>query len=58
MIYLVSALALNALLMHGAIRVLRAADFVKPAWWLYGYSLLYLALLFVAMVVDKAVIGG
>ena len=55
MIYLVSALALNALLMHGAIRVLRAADFVKPAWWLYGYSLLYLALLFVAMVVDKAI---
>ena len=54
-IYLVSALALNALLMHGAIRVLRAADFVKPAWWLYGYSLLYLALLFVAMVVDKAI---
>ena len=55
MIYLVLALALNALLMHGAIRVLRAADFVKPAWWLYGYSLLYLALLFVAMVVDRAI---
>ncbi|HET9453861.1 MAG TPA: heme o synthase [Gemmatimonadaceae bacterium] len=55
MIYLVSALALNALLMHGAVRVLRAADFVKPAWWLYGYSLLYLALLFVAMVVDRAI---
>ena len=55
MIYLVSALALNALLMHGAIRVLRAADFVKPAWWLYGYSLLYLALLFVGMVVDRAI---
>ena len=26
----------------------------RPAWWTYKYSLLYLALLFVAMVVDRA----
>jgi protoheme IX farnesyltransferase len=54
LVYLVSALVLDALLMRGVIRVLRASDFVKPAWWLYGYSLLYLALLFVAMVVDRS----
>jgi heme O synthase-like polyprenyltransferase len=35
--------------------VLRATDFVKPAWSVYKYSLLYLALLFAAMVVDRAV---
>ena len=29
------------------------AMWLKPAWWVYGYSLLYLALLFVAMVVDR-----
>jgi heme O synthase-like polyprenyltransferase len=28
---------------------------VKPAWSLYKFSLLYLALLFAAMVVDRAV---
>jgi protoheme IX farnesyltransferase len=36
-------------------QVRRASDYVKPAWWVYGYSLLYLALLFVAMVIDHAV---
>ena len=51
--YLVSALVLGAILLHGVIRVLRADDFVKPAWAVYTYSLLYLALLFLAMVVDR-----
>lgn len=51
--YLVSALVLGGILLHGVWRVRTAADFVKPAWWVYGYSLLYLALLFVAMVVDR-----
>lgn len=51
--YLVSALVLGAVLLHGVHRVRTAEDFVKPAWWVYGYSLLYLALIFVAMVVDK-----
>ena len=45
---------LGGILLHGVWRVLRAEDFVKPAWWVYGYSLLYLALLFAAMVVDRA----
>jgi protoheme IX farnesyltransferase len=55
-IYLGAALVLGAVLLHGVWRVLRASDFVKPAWWVYGYSLLYLALLFGAMVVDRLVV--
>ena len=54
LLYLASSAILNALMMFGVLRVLRASNFVKPAWWLYGYSLLYLALLFVAMVLDRA----
>jgi protoheme IX farnesyltransferase len=53
--YLVMAAALGGWLLIGVIRVMRADDFVKPAWSVYKYSLLYLALLFAAMVVDRAV---
>ncbi len=53
--YLVMALALGLVLLWGVWRVRRAADFTKPAWWVYGYSLLYLALVFVAMVIDRRV---
>ncbi|MBC7672049.1 MAG: protoheme IX farnesyltransferase [Polaromonas sp.] len=53
--YFVMATALGGWLLLGVIRVMRAADFVKPAWSVYKYSLLYLALLFAAMVVDRAV---
>ena len=56
--YLVLALVLGGILLHGVWRVRTAADFVKPAWWVYGYSLLYLALLFVAMVVDRRLPGA
>ncbi|MEO5818388.1 MAG: heme o synthase [Gemmatimonadaceae bacterium] len=52
--YLVAALMLGGWLLIGVIRVMRAEDFVKPAWSVYKYSLLYLALLFAAMVVDRA----
>jgi protoheme IX farnesyltransferase len=52
-IYLASALLLGAILLRGVIRVVRADDFVKPAWSVYKYSLLYLALLFAAMAVDR-----
>ena len=52
--YFVMALLLGAWLLVGVVRVVRAADFVKPAWSVYKYSLLYLALLFAAMVVDRA----
>ena len=56
MVYLVQALVLGALFLWGALRVQFAKEFVKPSWWLYAYSLLYLALLFAAMVVDRAFI--
>ena len=51
--YLVLALVLGGLLLRGVWRVRTAADYVRPAWWVYGYSLLYLALLFGAMVLDR-----
>ena len=52
--YLGAAVILGGWLLLGVVRVMRAADFVRPAWSLYKYSLLYLALLFAAMVVDRA----
>jgi heme o synthase len=55
--YLASAVVLGALLLHGVLRIRREAVWAKAAWWTYKYSLLYLALLFVAMVVDRRV-GG
>jgi protoheme IX farnesyltransferase len=54
--YLVAALLLGGWLLIGVIRVMRAEDFVKPAWSVYKFSLLYLALLFAAMVVDRALV--
>ncbi|MGZ8379258.1 MAG: heme o synthase [Gemmatirosa sp.] len=57
-IYLASAIVLGGLLLRGVLQV-RSLDrkqeiWTKAAWWTYKYSLLYLALLFVAMVVDRA----
>jgi heme o synthase len=34
-----------------------ADDWTKPAWRVYKFSLLYLALLFLAMVIDRKVLG-
>ena len=53
--YLVMAALLDAWLLIGVVRVMRATEFPKPAWALYKFSLLYLALLFAAMVIDRAV---
>ena len=53
--YLVAAAALGGWLLLGVVRVMRAASYVQPARAVYLYSLLYLALLFAAMVVDRAV---
>jgi protoheme IX farnesyltransferase len=55
LVYLASALVLGAIFMRDVIQVLRAESFVQPAWRLYKYSLLYLALLFAAMVLDRVV---
>jgi heme o synthase len=56
-IYFVSAAVLGAILLVGVIRVSTSAEWTKPAWWVYKFSLLYLALLFVAMVIDRKVLG-
>ena len=60
LVYLVSAIVLNALLLRGILRMLSAAragqPWTAPAWWVYKYTLLYLALLFLAMAVDRALL--
>jgi protoheme IX farnesyltransferase len=53
--YFFCALALGLWLLVGVVRVMRAKEFSKPAWSVYKYSLLYLALLFVAMAVDRRI---
>ena len=56
-IYLVSAAVLGVLFLIDVGRVMRATEWNKPAWRLYKFSLLYLALLFVAMVVDRGILA-
>ena len=57
-LYLASAVVLNGLLARGLMRIRSAfragAPWSGPAWWVYKYTLLYLALLFLAMAVDRA----
>ncbi|MDQ3672780.1 MAG: heme o synthase [Gemmatimonadota bacterium] len=55
MIYFVSALVLGGILLAGVIRVSLLSEWTKAAWQVYKFSLLYLALLFVAMVIDRKV---
>jgi heme o synthase len=57
MIYLVSAIVLGTILLVGVIRVNTTEEWTKPAWRVYKFSLLYLALLFLAMVIDRKVLG-
>jgi protoheme IX farnesyltransferase len=52
-VYLVLASLLAAKFIVDVLRVMRATDWTKPAWTLYKFSLLYLALIFAAMVVDR-----
>jgi len=56
-IYLASAAVLGALFLVDLARVMRATEWNKPAWRLYKFSLLYLALLFAAMVVDRGLLA-
>jgi len=57
-IYLIAAIVLGGILLVGVIRVSRSVEWTKPAWWVYKFSLLYLALLFLAMVIDRKVLGS
>ena len=52
-IYLASATILGIIFLVEVLRVTRAAEWTKSAWRLYKFSLLYLALIFAAMVVDR-----
>jgi protoheme IX farnesyltransferase len=52
-VYLACALALNVPLIRGIVRVRRTVPWTSAAWWVYKYSLLYLALLFASMAVDR-----
>jgi protoheme IX farnesyltransferase len=54
-VYGVSAVLLGGRFLRDVLAVRSAADYVKPSWRLYGYSLLYLALIFVAMAVDRSI---
>jgi protoheme IX farnesyltransferase len=54
--YLIAAVVLAIPFLAGVIRVMRAKEWIPVAWRLYRFSLLYLALLFVAMVVDRAIL--
>src|SRR5689334_8522986 len=56
-IYLASAAVLGLLFIVDLARVMRATEWNKPAWRLYKFSLLYLALLFAAMVVDRGLLA-
>ena len=56
-IYFISALVLGGILLAGVIRVAMTTEWTKPAWQVYKFSLLYLALLFLAMVIDRKVLG-
>jgi protoheme IX farnesyltransferase len=53
-VYLISAAVLGGLFVYLAVKLLRQAD-LASARTLFRYSILYLALLFVAMVVDRQV---
>ena len=55
MLYLVAALVLGAIFIWGVVRVMRESPWIPAAWWLYRFSLLYLALLFAAMVLDRLI---
>jgi protoheme IX farnesyltransferase len=54
-IYLVSAAALGAWLLAQVVTVLVVREWSAPSWRLYKFSLLYLALLFLAMAIDRAI---
>jgi protoheme IX farnesyltransferase len=54
-IYLAAAVLLGCALLLGVVRVARAERWTTAAWALYKFSLLYLALLFGAMVADRLI---
>ena len=55
LIYLVAALVLGMVLLAGILRIRTTQPWTGAAWWVYKFSLLYLALLFAAMVLDRRI---
>jgi protoheme IX farnesyltransferase len=55
-LYLSAAVLLDAALIAGVVRVARRTHWTPAAWSLYKFSLLYLALLFGAMMADRLVL--
>lgn len=55
-IYLVSALVLNGIFVYGAVRLYRNTV-PTVAWWLFRFSIYYLALLFGSMAADRLLLG-
>ncbi len=54
-IYLAGALVLDAIFLGAIIKLRATVAWQSHAWWLYRFSLLYLALLFLAMAVDRVI---
>ena len=54
-LYLAAAVLLDLALLLGVLRVARGGQWMPAAWSLYKFSLLYLALLFGAMVADRLI---
>jgi protoheme IX farnesyltransferase len=54
-VYFAAALLLDGALLLGVVRVARGGQWMPAAWSLYKFSLLYLALLFGAMVADRLI---
>ena len=54
-VYLAAAALLDGALLLGVVRVARGTEWIPAAWSLYKFSLLYLALLFGAMVADRLI---
>jgi protoheme IX farnesyltransferase len=54
-VYAILALLLDLLLLAGVLKVRMAKEWTAPAWRVYKFSLLYLALIFAAMVVDRQI---
>ncbi|HEY9428861.1 MAG TPA: heme o synthase [Gemmatimonadaceae bacterium] len=54
-IYFVSATVLGSVLFAGILKIMRTPQWTASAWKLYKFSLLYLALLFLAMAIDRGV---
>lgn len=55
-LYLAAAILLDVALLLGVVRVARGGQWIPAAWSLYKFSLLYLALLFGAMVADRLIV--